>query len=130
MTQKKQNKNYHLGILYLMHLLVNADGVIDQHEHNALRKVKNYEDMPEETLIEFEKNVIKQNEKDIYQTGIDYLNTCSDEEKLKAFAHLSKMSEADGRVHVKEVRLLLYSIRMAKIEFNQVIEMAKLIQYN
>ena len=31
------------------------------------------------------------------------------------------MSEVDGRVHVKEVRLLLYSIKMAGIEFNDVV---------
>ncbi|MDH4057216.1 MAG: TerB family tellurite resistance protein [Cyclobacteriaceae bacterium] len=130
MTPRNQNKNYHLGILYLMHLLVNADGVIDQHEHNALRKVKDYERMPEDTLVEFEKSAINLSEKEIYQKGIDFLNHCNDEEKLDAFAHLSKMTEADGRVHVKEVRLLLYSIRMAKIEFNEVLERAKNIQYN
>jgi hypothetical protein len=35
------------------------------------------------------------------------------------------MSDVDGSVHVKEVRLLLYSIRAAGIEFNDVIERAK-----
>jgi hypothetical protein len=54
---------------------------------------------------------------------------CSDEEKLRAFVHLYKLSEADGQVHVKEVRLLLYSIRMAKIEFNEVVANAKGITY-
>lgn len=125
-----QNKNYHMGILYLMHLLVNADGVIDEGEYAALKKVKAYELIPEETLVEFEKIIPNHKEKDIYQSGIDYLNECTDEQKLKAFAHLYKLSEADGRVHVKEVRLLLYSIRMAKVEFNDVIERAKEIVYN
>ncbi len=125
-----QNKNYHLGVLYLMRLLINADGVIDAGENDAMNKVKRHENIPEQTLIEFEKDVLSKNEKSIYQTGIDYINQCTDEEKLKAFVHLYKMSEADGRVHVKEVRLLLYSIRMAKIEFNEVVAQAKQLTYN
>ena len=124
-----QNKDYHLGVLYLMHLLINADGVIDAHENTALNRVKKYENIPEETLIAFEKDILTKNEKQIYQSGIDHLNKCTDEEKLNAFVHLHKMSEADGRVHVKEVRLLLYSIRMAKVEFNEVVEMSKKITY-
>ncbi|MEQ8423912.1 MAG: hypothetical protein RIA63_04325 [Cyclobacteriaceae bacterium] len=124
-----QNKDYHLGVLYLMHLLINADGVIDAHEHTALNRVKKYENMPEDTLIGFEKDILTKNEKQIYQTGIDHLNKCTDEEKLDAFVHLHKMSEADGRVHVKEVRLLLYSIRMAKVEFNEVVEKSKKLTY-
>lgn len=124
-----QNKNYHLGVLYLMRLLINADGVIDAHEYEAIKRVTDFEKIPEETLISFEKDAITKREKELYQTGIDYINKCSDEEKLNAFVHLYKLSEADGQVHVKEVRLLLYSIRMAKIEFNEVVAKAKGITY-
>lgn len=124
-----QNKNFHLGVLYLMRLLINADGVVEPSEYEALSNVKRFENIPEDTLIEFEKDALSKNEKDVYQIGIDYLNKCSDEEKLNAFVHLYKMSLADGRVHVKEVRLLLYSIRQAKIEFNDVVARAKVIKY-
>lgn len=124
-----QNKNYHLGVLYLMRLLINADGVVETSENDTLNKVKKHENIPQETLIEFEKGVLTKKEKQVYQTGIDYLNQCTDEEKLNAFVHLYKMSEADGSVHVKEVRLLLYSIRMAKVEFNDVVERAKHVKY-
>ncbi len=34
------NRNYQLGLLYLVHLLINADGVIDEKENSALKKVK------------------------------------------------------------------------------------------
>ena len=124
-----QNKNYHLGLLYLIRLLINADGVVESSENETLKKVKKHESIPEETLVEFEKDVINKREREVYQTGIDYLNRCTEEEKLNAFVHLYKMSEADGRVHVKEVRLLLYSIRQANIEFNEVVEKAKQLKY-
>lgn len=124
-----QNKDYHLGILYLMRLLINADGVIDTNEYAAIKRVTEFEEIPEETLISFEKDALTKKEKELYQTGIEHINKCSDEEKLDAFVHLYKLSEADGQVHVKEVRLLLYSIRMAKIEFNEVVAKAKGVTY-
>ncbi|NOS55049.1 MAG: hypothetical protein HOP37_02205, partial [Cyclobacteriaceae bacterium] len=73
---------------------------------------------------EFNNQVKQRKDRDIYQLGIEFINKCSDEKKLDAFVHLYKMSEADGTVHVKEVRLLLYSIKQASIEFSDVVARA------
>lgn len=118
------NKNYQLGLLYLVHLLINADGIIDDKERQALKRVKKVEQIPDSVFEEFENEIARQKERDIYQNGIDMINACNTEEKLMAFIHLYKMSEADGHVHVKEVRLLLYSIRQAGIEFDEVVQRA------
>ena len=118
------NKNYQLGLLYLVHLLINADGVIDEKERQALARVKAVEVIPDSTFIEFENEIVNKKEREIYLHGIDMINSCTREEKLTAFVHLYKMSEADGHVHVKEVRLLLYSIRQAGIEFDEVVQRA------
>ncbi len=115
------NKNYHLGLLHLVHLLISADGVIDENERNALIAIKNKEEIPDSILNEFEQEIVQKKEREIYQQGIALINECSQEEKLNAFVHLYKLSEVDGSVHVKEVRLLLYSIKMAGIEFNDVV---------
>ena len=115
------NKTYQIGLLYLVHLLISADGVVDENEKKALNKIKEKENIPDSLFKEFETQVAIKKERDIYQEGIELLNKCSEEEKLNAFVHLYKMSEVDGRVHVKEVRLLLYSIKMAGIEFNDVV---------
>ena len=117
-------ENYQTGLLYLAHLLISADGVIDESEKKALLRVKEKENISESLFLEFQKSIEIKKERDIYQEGIELLNKCTDEEKLNAFVHLYKMSEVDGRVHVKEVRLLLYSIKMAGIEFNDVVEKA------
>lgn len=124
-----QDQNYHFGILYLIHLLIGADGFVDDHESKMLHKIKAYEKIPESTLVAFEKSILGKKEREIYMDGIEHLSHCSDEEKVNAFVHLYKMSEADGRVHVKEVRLLLYSTRMAGIEFNDVVTRAKQVNY-
>ncbi len=118
------NKNYQLGLLHLVHLLISADGVIDEKERNAILRIKNKESISDSIYTEFENDVKTKTEKDIYQQGIALINECTDEEKLNAFVHLYKLSEVDGNVHVKEVRLLLYSIKMAGIEFNDVIQRA------
>lgn len=118
------NKNYQLGLLHLVHLLISADGVIDEKERNAIHQIKSKENIPDSIYTEFENEVKTKKERDIYQQGILLINECTDEEKLNAFVHLYKLSEVDGNVHVKEVRLLLYSIKMAGIEFNDVVEKA------
>jgi len=118
------NKNYELGLLYLVHLLMSADGVVDENEKGALNQVKNKEKISDDVFDQFQRDVVTKKERDIYQEGIEYISQCSDEDKLRAFVTLYNMSEVDGRVHVKEVRLMLYSIKMVGIEFDDVVREA------
>jgi uncharacterized tellurite resistance protein B-like protein len=119
------NRNYHLGLLYLVNLLISADGIIDEKEVAALRKIKEKEKIPDLVYNEFENNVATKKEREIYRDGIEFINHCNDSEKLRAFVILYKLSEVDGNVHAKEVRLLLYSIQMAGIEFDDLVSEAK-----
>ncbi|MCA6378450.1 MAG: TerB family tellurite resistance protein [Cytophagales bacterium] len=117
-------RDYHLGLLYLVHLLIGIDGIVDENEQRQLLKIRDAEGVAADVFEEFENQVKQMKNRDIYQLGIEFINKCSDEKKLDAFVHLYKMSEADGTVHVKEVRLLLYSIKQASIEFSDVIARA------
>lgn len=119
------NKNYHLGLLYLVKLLIDADGVADNKELQALRAIKDQENIPDDTFKEFETPVVSLKERDIYERGISLINSCTREEKLNAFSTLYKLSEVDGRVHVKEIKLLLYSIKSAGVDFDDVVNHAK-----
>jgi uncharacterized tellurite resistance protein B-like protein len=119
------NKNYQLGLLYLVHLLVSADDIVDEKERIALQKIREKEKIKDDTFQEFELAIQQKKEREIYEAGIELLNQCSDKEKMNAFVLMYKMSEVDGRVHVKEIRLLLYSIKMAGIEFDDVVNLAK-----
>lgn len=120
------NKNYQLGLLYLVHLLMSADGVVDENETKELHRIKTREGIPDSTFDEFKRAIAEKKGRDIYLTGIEYMNLCTDEEKLRAFVTLYKMSEVDGRVHVKEVRLLLYCIKVSGIEFDDVVTKASI----
>jgi uncharacterized tellurite resistance protein B-like protein len=124
------SNDYQFGLLYLVHLLVSADGIIDDNERAALQNIKDREGISDEVFSQFANDVLIRKERDIYQSGIERINNCTDEEKLRAFVTLYKISEVDGRVHVKEVRLLLYSIKMVGIEFDDVVrEAAKMSSF-
>ncbi len=116
---------YHSGLLYLIHLLMGVDGDINETELTALKKVRGYENIPDEEYREFEKNVRSLREREIYNEGIQQISKCTPEERLRIFSTLYKMSEVDGRVHQKEIKLLLYSIEKAGIEFDDVVNAAK-----
>jgi hypothetical protein len=120
------NQNYQLGLLHLVHLLIGADGIIDIRELEALCKITADEKISDEVLRFFEETKSNKSEKEIYDSGLEHLQLCSDQEKLKIFALLYCPSEIDGRVHVKEIRLLLYSINSAGIGFNDVVNYAKM----
>jgi uncharacterized tellurite resistance protein B-like protein len=118
-------KNYQLGLLYLAHLLISADGVIDEKEFRLLQRIRQESGIPDSVFREFESELTNKSEKEIYRRGIELINECTDEEKLSAFAQLYKLSDADGSVHVKEVRLLLYAVRASRIDFNDVVKSAR-----
>lgn len=117
-------RSYQLGLLCLTHLLVCADGIVAVTELDALRMIKDREGISDDLFEEFQQLIFKKREKEIYQLGIEMMNQCTEEEKLNVFVTLYKLSEVDGRVHVKEIRLLLYSIKIARIEFNDVVNHA------
>jgi uncharacterized tellurite resistance protein B-like protein len=120
--------SYHLGILNLTHLLVSADGIVDEQEKQALARLRKLEQINDDVFEAFSQSIQSKKERDIYKEGIDSINACTDEEKLRALALLYKMSEVDGRVHAKEVRLLLYSIKLTGIEFDDVVKKAGTLQ--
>ena len=120
------NIDFQLGLLHFVHLLVMMDGTIDQRERTAIRKIKLEEKIPDWIFDDFEESVPEKTEREIYDEGVEMLNRCSEEEKLTVFVHLYRLSEADDNVHVKEVRLLLYSMRATKISFEDVVLSARM----
>lgn len=118
------HKDYQLALLCFIHLLVSADGVVDNCENDAIKTIKEREGIGESICKDFEKLISHKKESEIYEYGISLINRCTDQEKLKIFVTLYKLSEVDGRVHVKEIRLLLFSIKLTGIAFNDVVNQA------
>ncbi|HTH58301.1 MAG TPA: hypothetical protein VL728_19780 [Cyclobacteriaceae bacterium] len=114
------NQNYQLGLLYLSHILISADGIIHEAEQKALLQFRDEEKMPPAIYDEFQREVQSKKLSAIYQKGIDLMNKCSQAEKKKAFVRLFKLCAVDGSIHVKEVKLLLYSSKLTDADLNEI----------
>ncbi len=117
--------HYRKSLLYLSYLIINADGVLDESESKALEKICEFEGIEKEMLDTFLEDVKKMTERRVYEISVDEIILCSEEEKVKAFAWLYRISEADGKVHAKEVRFLLYASRLMGIKLDDIIEYSK-----
>src|SRR5690348_2734260 len=126
MNASPQNTNFQLGLLHFVYLLAMVDGVIDEREQQAIRAIASEESISNDDLEEFDKTIRLKPERDIYHTGINLLNRCTEDEKKTVFVHLYRLSEADDKIHVKEVRLLLYSLKATHVEFEDIELIAKL----
>lgn len=118
-------KHYHLGLLCFVHLLIKADGVTDKTELDAFEKIKGGEHISPEAVSEFDKWIAGKSEPEIYRYGLGHLKECTEQEKLRVFAILYKLSEIDGRVHTQELRMLLNTVKTAGVDFNAVVEFAR-----
>lgn len=116
--------HYHLGLLALTHLLIGADGEVDTTEVNALELIRQREGISDQTFQEFQGLVKGRKDRELFEMGIRAINECPIEDRVRVLVMLYKLSEVDGRVHVKEIRLLLYSIKLAGVEFQQVVNLA------
>lgn len=121
----ENKEKYHNGLLYLVHLIISADGIIDEDELYALEAIHKHEKMPDEIYEEFMDDIDELSEREIYDKAIENISECSPADQTRAFAWLIRISESDGEVHPKEVRFLLYSIKRAGIDFDEVVEKAK-----
>lgn len=119
-NESNQNIDFQLGLLHFVHLLVMVDGSLDQRETIAIHTIKIEEDIPDWLYTQFHESLLKKTDRQIYVEGVDMLNRCTEEEKLCAFVHLHRLSEADNNIDVREVRFLLYSLKATKIAYEDV----------
>ncbi len=116
-----QNLNYQLGLLHLVHLLVNVDGKIDDSERQAILAIKKEEKIPDSVFDDFQARAMAITAQENYTKGIEYLTACTDDERLAAFVHLYKLAEVDSGISNKEVRFLLYGLKVTNLSFEDVV---------
>jgi uncharacterized tellurite resistance protein B-like protein len=113
--------HYHNGLLLLAYLIMAADGILDEKEQKALKILAEHEEISLGHLENFIKYARALPERSVYNQGLDELDQCTFDQKLRAFSWLYRIAEVDGELHVKEVRFLLYSLRQAGLELDEVI---------
>lgn len=113
-------KNYQLGLLHFVHMLINTDGQIDDREMEIILKIKEEEKIEDSVFLEFSRSIANAKDQDIFNRGLNLLSRCSEEEKLCAFVYMFQLAEADASISMKEVRLLLYALKVTNVDFNDV----------
>ncbi len=114
------NTNYHLGLLHLVHMLINVDGHIDEREMAMLQNIQHEEMIEDAVFQDFARSIAASKRQDIYNRGLSLLNNCTEEEKLCAFAHLFRLAESDTTIDMNEIRLLMSAIKQTKVDFEDV----------
>lgn len=117
-------ENYHKGLLFVTYLLINSDKEISDNELYYLHKMRVEEGISDDVFTEHFKSLLGKNEREIYQIGIDAINLCTDEQKLRAFTRLYHMALSDKVLRVKEVRFILYAIKLVHVDINTIVERA------
>ena len=116
--------NHQQSLLYLTYLLVYSDGEFDAKERRAIKYICEEEGISDDDYQGFLIDCEDYTEREIFEKGLTLVEQCSEDEKTSVFVWLYKLSESDGKVHAKEVRFLLYSLRRASINFDIVKEAA------
>ncbi len=112
---------YKKGVLYLSYSISLADGVAHETEKAAMDKIRQSEHIPKSIYNEFNRDRAHSTEKEIYRTGIDSLKKCDKDHQLRTFAWIFKIMEADGHIHVKEARFMLYALKSFDVNLDEVI---------
>jgi hypothetical protein len=121
----KTSISYATGLLALTSVLINSDGEISEKELDYVQKLRESEGIQRAVFDTITESILGKSEKEVYQIGIASINACSEEEKLRAFVKIYQMAHADGVIHIKEVRLLLYAIKTTNVDINTVVRIAE-----
>jgi uncharacterized tellurite resistance protein B-like protein len=114
-------RNYQLGLLHIVHSLINTDGRIDDREMAIILKIKTEEHIDDAIFLEFSRSIALTKGNDIYNRGVHLLKDCNEEEKLCAFVYLFKLAEADDSISMKEIRLLMDALEVTNVDFKDVV---------
>lgn len=117
--------SYSTGLLALSTVLISSDGEISEKELDYIQKIRESEGIPEGLFNQFRNSILGKTEREVYQIGIESLSDCSEDLKTRAFVKMYQMALADGVIHVKEVRLLLYAVKSTQVDINTVVKLAE-----
>jgi len=98
-----------------------ADGVAHDTELAAMDRIRRSEHIPGHIFDQFSRDITVSTDMEIYRTGIDSLKKCDKDHQLRTFAWIWKIMEADGTVHVKEARFMLYALKSFDVKLDDVI---------
>ena len=126
MTLIDNKINYIEGLVSLYHLLINADGHVDDKELKMGELMKTHEKI-DDYMFDFYLNKIStQENKVVFDACVNSLNKCEHDWKVKCIAWMSLIANSDGFMDPEEWKLI-YSIynKELNLNLNDILEMQK-----
>ena len=126
MTLIDNKINYIEGLVSLYHLLINADGHVDDKELKMGELMKTHEKI-DDYMFDFYLNKISTQENEVvFDACVNSLNKCEHDWKVKCIAWMSLIANSDGFMDPEEWKLI-YSIynKELNLNLNDILEMQK-----
>lgn len=113
-------------LISLYHLLVNADGQIDDTEIKMGEFLKQHEKIDELEFNEHLKTVSELDEKELTEDCIEILSKCDHNWKIKCIAWMSLIANSSGFMAPEEWKLIYYIYKTKlKLKMPEILEMRK-----
>lgn len=126
MTVTDKDINYIEGLVALYHLLINADGYIDDKELKMGELMKKHEGIDEKDFNDTLQRISEMNKEDIIEDCVNSLNKCDYDLKVKCVAWMSMIANSDGFMAPEEWQLIynIYNNKL-KLSLTDILEMHK-----
>jgi len=126
MTITDNKTNYFGGLVMLYHLLINADGHVDEKELSMGRLMKKHENIDDWQFNYHLKRISDLNKEQIVAECINSLKKCEYEMKVKCIAWMSLIANSDGFMAPEEWKLIYYIYNTElKLNLKDILEMQK-----
>ncbi|NJN25914.1 MAG: hypothetical protein HC819_08080 [Cyclobacteriaceae bacterium] len=128
MTITDSRTNYFGGLVMLYHLLINADGHIDEKELSMGRLMKQHENIDDWEFEYHLKRISDLSKQQIINDCIASLKKCDEKLKLKCIAWMSLIANSDGFMAPEEWKLIYYIYNTElKLNLKDILETQKML---
>jgi uncharacterized tellurite resistance protein B-like protein len=126
MTLTDKKTNYFGGLVMLYHLLINADGHVDEKELSMGRLMKKHENIDDWEFDYYLKRIADIDKEQIIKECVNSLKKCTYDNKVKCIAWMSLIANSDGFMAPEEWKLIYYIYNTElKLDLKDILEMQK-----
>ncbi len=108
MTLTQNRTNYFGGLVSLYHLLINADGHVDEKELRMGQLMKKHENIDDWEFNYFLNKIASMEKEQVVRECIESLRKCDIELRIKCIAWMSMIANSDGFMAPEEWKLIYY----------------------
>lgn len=126
MTVTDNKTNYIEGLVSLYHLLINADGHIDEKEIKMGELMRKHEEIDDKDFNDTLERISAMDKEDVIEDCVTSLNKCDYDMKVKCIAWMSMIANSDGFMAPEEWQLIyhIYNTKL-KLNLSDILEMHK-----